>query len=356
MLPCGSVASRITSQFDRLIATALIVLGLTAPSVSQQGEPAASLERFYIVKLATSDVAPFWSDYILDIRANGPDVLAREFQIAPLSRFCSDDVTVKAVAKVVPRTKPSQLSGRVNLCSPAVEQHLAKSLEKYSYRRAVTLAKSQRFGIVAKCGDDLRVIDLPYPQALNQKKLQRHARETEELFSLFDRLEREVFGPEPIFTDVAVSSDEHDMSLQQTAAKFIDDLKSGEFDRGFGGRNCRGLNSGCDEHPLDSLLKNYKGPAISPIGAQVRLLDADKLPLTRYVAPEYPAEALAKRVQDRVPLELELAPSGKVTDVIVLGGDAALRPSAVAAARLWEFKPGSGRFQQMTLDFLLRCP
>jgi TonB family protein len=116
------------------------------------------------------------------------------------------------------------------------------------------------------------------------------------------------------------------------------------------------LNSGCDEHPVESLLKNYKGIIASPVGAQVRLLDRDKLPFTRYMAPEYPATAAGARIQDRVPLEVEIAPTGKVVNVTVFDGHAMLRPTAVEAARQWEFKPGSPKYQQMTLDFFLQCP
>jgi len=336
--------------------TALVVLLCAVSCASQERKPPESPERFYIVKLTTSRTPPYWADYILDLRTSGPDVQVREFQIAPLSRFCSDDVTVKAAEKILPKQSPSQLMDRLNLCSPALERKVASSLKKYSYRRIVTISDSARFGIVAKCGDDFKVFDLPYPQGVDQEKLRHHAGETDELYGLFDRLQRDVFGAEPLFHEVAFVSDEHDLSQQQLAAKYINDLRSGEFDRGFGGRNCRGLNSGCDEHSVESLLKNYKGPVVSTIGAQVRLLDADKLPLTRFVAPEYPPAAMSARVQDRLPLELELAPSGKVVNVTVLGGDEALRESAVAAARQWEFKPGSGRFVQATLDYFLQCP
>jgi len=314
------------------------------------------LEGFYIVKLASMDTAPTWADYILDVRADGPDVVVREVQIAPLSRFCADDVTVKAVEKVLPHTTPLQLTQGLNLCSPALRQQVVSSLQKYSSRQAVTISHSQRYGIVANCGHDTQAFDLPYPEALNQKKLRGHARQPNALFSLFDRLHAEVFGTESLFPAVAIVSDPADLSLQQTGAKLVGDLKSGQFDRGFGGRNCRGLNSGCEENPVQALLKNYKGPISSPVGAQVRLLDRSRLPLIRYVAPDYPAAAISALLQDRLPLEIEISPSGKVINVTVLGGDAALRESAVTAARQWEFRPGSERFLQMTLDYFFQCP
>ena len=354
MLRCGSVASPDKKRLKCWLPGLILVFALW--SHAQEHKPAEAPERFFIVKLATTQAGSSWADYILDVRTSGPDVTVREFQIAPLGRFCSDDVTVKAVEKILPRTTPAQLLRPLKLCSSALRQKVTSALEKYSYRQVVTISDSERFGIVAKCGDDLQTIDLPFPQGLDQNKLQRHSKQTVALFSLFDRLQHEVFGPQPIFHQVGLASDDYDLSLQQTGFKLIDDLRSGDFDRGFGGRNCRGLNSGCGDYALESLLKSYKGPVSSPLGAQVRLMDQGKLPIIRYVPPEYPAAALSARTQDRLPLELELAPSGKVVDVIVLSGNESLRPSAVAAARQWEFKPGSGRFLQMTLDYSFQCP
>jgi len=83
--------------------TALVVLLCAVSCGSQERKAPESPQRFYIVKLTTSRTPPYWADYILDLRANGPDVQVREFQIAPLSRFCSDDVTVKAAEKILPK-------------------------------------------------------------------------------------------------------------------------------------------------------------------------------------------------------------------------------------------------------------
>jgi TonB family protein len=58
-----------------------------------------------------------------------------------------------------------------------------------------------------------------------------------------------------------------------------------------------------------------------------------------HVNPVYPKEAVQARVQGVVVLECTISPAGRVVEVRVLRGPAALTPAAVAAVRQWEYTP-----------------
>jgi TonB family protein len=60
---------------------------------------------------------------------------------------------------------------------------------------------------------------------------------------------------------------------------------------------------------------------------------------TRIVPPTYPADAIAKRVEGTVMLDLTVGPDGRVSDAKVVRSIPELDAAALAAARQWEFAP-----------------
>jgi TonB family protein len=60
---------------------------------------------------------------------------------------------------------------------------------------------------------------------------------------------------------------------------------------------------------------------------------------TRNVPPAYPADAIAKRVEGTVMLDLTVGPDGRVTDAKVVRSIPELDEAALAAAQQWEFAP-----------------
>jgi TonB family protein len=81
--------------------------------------------------------------------------------------------------------------------------------------------------------------------------------------------------------------------------------------------------------------------------------------LLRRVEPQYPEQALARRVQGPVLLDVRISREGRVQDVKLVSGDQLLANAAVAAVRQWRFKPHivNGRAVEMetkiTLNFTL---
>jgi TonB family protein len=61
--------------------------------------------------------------------------------------------------------------------------------------------------------------------------------------------------------------------------------------------------------------------------------------LLKKVAPEYPAEAKAKRIQGVVVLRVWISKEGTVERVEGISGDPLLSPSAIEAVKQWKYKP-----------------
>lgn len=61
--------------------------------------------------------------------------------------------------------------------------------------------------------------------------------------------------------------------------------------------------------------------------------------LVRRVEPEYPEQALERRVQGPVMLDVHISLEGAVQDVKLMSGDPLLADAAIAAVRQWRFKP-----------------
>jgi TonB family protein len=110
-----------------------------------------------------------------------------------------------------------------------------------------------------------------------------------------------------------------------------------------------------------SSTENGSSAASAPVPAKIVELtpDAASGSLLKRVEPEYPEQALARRVQGPVLLDVRISREGKVQEVKLVSGDPLLANAAVAAVRQWRFKPHtvSGRAVEMetkiTLNFAL---
>ena len=86
---------------------------------------------------------------------------------------------------------------------------------------------------------------------------------------------------------------------------------------------------------------------------------ADEGSLLRRVEPQYPVEAMQQRIQGTVVLEVRIDPEGRIQGIRVVSGQPILADAAMAAVKLWRFKPQivSGRPAEMqttiTLNFRL---
>ena len=61
--------------------------------------------------------------------------------------------------------------------------------------------------------------------------------------------------------------------------------------------------------------------------------------LIHKVQPQYPADALARRVQGAVVLDLQIAGDGAVKNIAVVEGDPELADAAVEAVQQWRYRP-----------------
>ncbi len=78
--------------------------------------------------------------------------------------------------------------------------------------------------------------------------------------------------------------------------------------------------------------------------------------LVKKVQPEYPAEALEKRIEGIVKLQVIVRTDGSVTVQNVVEGDPALSPAAIEAVRQWHYEPwqlnGKPIDMQTTIDVI----
>jgi hypothetical protein len=82
----------------------VIWLGVLAPGLltafSKQTAPkpqnGGALEHFYVVSMAVSDAAPFWFDYVTDVRQEGDNVTVRQICMALVDSRCPHSVTVNS--------------------------------------------------------------------------------------------------------------------------------------------------------------------------------------------------------------------------------------------------------------------
>ena len=115
------------------------------------------------------------------------------------------------------------------------------------------------------------------------------------------------------------------------------------------------------ESSAASSTGNGSSAASAPVPAKIVELtpDAASGSLLGRVEPEYPEQALARRVQGPVLLSVRISREGAVQDVKLISGDPLLANAAVAAVRQWRFKPqtANGRAVEMetriTLNFTL---
>jgi hypothetical protein len=88
------------------------------------------LQDFYAVRLAVSDAAPFWFDYILEVTPAPEGVRVRELRIAPREDECSDTVTVKAVEHEIPNSSVASLEGKADLCT-FTDADVSRTIARY---------------------------------------------------------------------------------------------------------------------------------------------------------------------------------------------------------------------------------
>jgi TonB family protein len=312
-----------------------------AYSRSRESDPNA-LQGFFIVSHVVSDAAPIWFDYILDVRPKGTGTVIRDIRIAPLNSYCPRSVTVKAVEQVIPSSTVSSVA-KFPLCS-LPEEKFASAI-KAAKPGIASIDDAVRFTIVANCGSQDKVFDLPFPETLDFQLLKKRTPSVAALWTLAQEVTRRAFGRS--FSFYGVSSGQDD-EFQELGSRIISELKAGKYDSGF-----------VDEPALSSVLNDYVGPVADHDPASVELVGISSAELEKYVPPNYPPLAKQARIEGEVGLRFLVdRDTGDVKMIEVTSGHPLLVNSALTAVRQWKFRPGDQQKEprEVILKFGFRCP
>jgi TonB family protein len=224
----------------------------------------------------------------------------------------------------------------------------------------VNIEDSVHFGVVAQCGKEERLLELPFPQFANLDRLKRVSPNIAALWELASALNTRAFGKDFSFYNVPESRDGEFQKLGQT---LVPQLRSGIYDLGFWDNHCWTDKAGCEPHSVASILKYYKGP-LRHNNAEAYLYSSDLLSsdlfhFKEYQSPIYPPLARIATIQGEVELEIHAdSITGGVTDVRAISGHPVLQGAAIEAARLWKFDLSYPTPQPVkaVIKFGFRCP
>jgi hypothetical protein len=323
------------------------------PLIAAQGK--IDIGAFYVVRQAFSDKGPGWSDTILDVRQEVAGVRVREIRIAPMNRNCSRDVTVKAVERVLLNTTVTNVAGKFKLCSyPEDDFSGVIQVARRSDVEADSLATAVTQTIVAKCGTQERLYELPDPEMLKFDALKLADSRITALWDLRGDVVERAFGKAFSFSEATA---EQNKGRQELGAKIVPEIMAGKFDSGFPDRTCPYAE--CRDHNAKSALQGYAGPMEEKDPAFVELANAASLHLAKFDLPPYPREAQRIHTQGEVRLRIFFDPeTGSVTNVEPESGDDKLQEVAANAARTWQFQTGVALKTpvEVTLRFGFHCP
>jgi TonB family protein len=314
-----------------------------------------ALGGFYVVTQALADKGTPWADKILDVRAEVGGVRVREIRIAPMNRNCAHNITVKAVEHVLPNTTVAKVAGKFKLCSyPDDDFAGVIEVAKRDYIEPDAMETSASHTIVAKCGTQERLYELPDPQMLKFEALKMADSRITSLWDLASDVDDRAFGKGFSFSGATA---EQNKQRQELGAKFVSEIKAGKFDAGFPDVSCPFAE--CRVHDAKSALQGYAGVIDEKDPAYVVILNATSLHLVKSDPPEYPRDAQNAQAQGEVRLKIFFDPAtGQVTTVEPQSGDEKLQDSAAKAAQAWQFQIGSGLKSpvEATLRFGFNCP
>jgi hypothetical protein len=213
-----------------------------------------ALESFYIVTQAAFRDGPAWVDHILELRPEGADVLIREVRIAPLAPACPHHVTLRAVEKVLPATTVQRLAGKFELCAHA-EEDVDGMIHAAKLEDAPNIDDPSSQTIIAVCGGEKRMFELPYPETLRFEALTLANAHVAHYWEIAADLEADAFGSD---FSLAKLTPAQDQTAQDLGAKILPEIKSGRYKQGFADADCPYAE--CRDHSVNSALQGYSGP------------------------------------------------------------------------------------------------
>jgi TonB family protein len=320
-----------------------LMLGALVPCIRAQAHDEKELKSFYIVTHVFSDAAPFFYEYVLDVKSQGKDVLVRQIRLGPTSTGCPSGLTVKAADRLIKNETPKSFA-RHELCSLNAKQ-VASVIEHAHPPYAAGGFETASYSVVAMCGSKEKVFELPDLEAVNLKRLKGTNPQAASLWDMVSDVYERSFGKDFSFHN---TSDAQDEAFQALGAETAPAIKAGLYARGF--------ENGSH---LESLLDKYSGPVKETPPVYVEFVGSKPADLFQYQLPKYPPLARQTRIGGEVHLTLMLdTQSGNVKDVKVDSGHPLLADAAVAAVRDWHFQQGSPPKDsiEVALGFVPDCP
>ncbi len=247
------------SHTHRLALTLTVVAASAIVSfAATKHAPKPPLESFYVVTQATFHSGVKWVDHILEVRPQGDDVLVREIRIAPLDKDCPHHVTVRVVERVLPNTTVKKVAEKFPVC--AYEEDVVEGMINVAKREgalAVTDDSASQT-IVARCGAQQKMFELPDQESLRFEALQHADSHVTDFWDLAATIEAHAFGGD---FSLAKLTPEEDKKTQDLGAKAVPDIKSGRYDQGFADQSCPYAE--CAAHNAASALQGYSGVIFS---------------------------------------------------------------------------------------------
>ncbi|MFZ0581634.1 MAG: hypothetical protein WA690_23255 [Candidatus Acidiferrales bacterium] len=240
----------------RIAHTSALIAATAFASVAGTKPAPLPLESFYIVTQATFHKAHKWVDHILEVRPQGDAVLVREIRIAPLDAACPHHVTVRAVERVLPDTTIKKLTVKSPLCS--FEEDVVEGMINTAKRPSGAITDSDDSAsqtIVARCGTQQKMFELPDEESLRFEALQLADAHLAAFWELAATMEAHAFGTD---FSLAILTPQQDQDAQNLAAKLVPEIKSGRYDPGFADQSCPYAE--CSDHNAASALQGYQGP------------------------------------------------------------------------------------------------
>jgi len=320
---------------------------------SPKADGVRDLRSFYVVSDFFSDSLIDGFTQILDVAPDGNNVRVRVIRIS-WANLCSQYL-VRAAERELPNTTVRKTAGSLDPCSFS-EVHVDEAVKAAAPKAVRDRSDSASTNIVAQCGTKERVLQFPYPAEVDFDSLQGNHPDVSALWNLGYKLRDRIFGKGFRFTGVNEPPDPKEKEYEDLGMKLVPEIVAGKFQAGFD-PECANTRQPCDGNYPARVLKDYtKAPLLDP--SSVVLVNASSLALAKSDLPRYPI--IAQRIKLFGEVRLRIVPdlqTGLVKDVQLTKTVYLLGDLSVAAAKKWEFVPGSqsGEPVEAILKFSI-CP
>ena len=224
------------------------------------------------VSAKAASASPQWRDTIVDVAQEGTGIRIREIAIEPaIGPHCPPHAVIaRERDRLLPGESVDTAAGHHHLCS--MNESEVAGVIGAANKDDVARANSDDFAtqtIVATCGEDEHLFELPYPDTLKWHALGLADSHISALWKLSREVVAHAFGDAPFLADFPGETEsEHraaasalsasdDFAAQQLAAQLVPEIRGKRYESGFGDSNC--AYASCRDHTAASALQGYVG-------------------------------------------------------------------------------------------------